>query len=146
MKELSRQQIWYIWQMGKLGTIDNEEGERLYNVLLEHPEHAGLWDRLTEASEDDVVQDGVNLVLHVTLHGAVENQLAEDNPPAVRQVLRQLLQKGMGRHLAIHAIANAFLMEIFHVMKDKRPYDEKNYLRELRKVPLEAQDMRRRHK
>ncbi len=146
MKELSRTQIWSVWQTGKMGAALNDEEARLYNILLEHPENADLWEHLDVASDDDIVINRVNVVLHVLFHLGVENQLAMNDPPAVRQVLNVLLQKGLGRHEAIHGLANALVAETFQIMHDKRPYNEERYLRELRKIPLSIPDRRRKRK
>lgn len=138
LKDHSRQAIWVIWQAGKAGEALRDEDARLYQVMLEHPEHTQLWDRLNTASDADIMQDDANLVLHILFHQAAENQLALDTPPATRQVLKVLMQMGQSRHEAVHLIAGAIAWETVKTMQEKRPYNERRFLRELRKLPLKV--------
>lgn len=146
MKEFSRSRIWNIWQTGKQGGELEGEEARLYQVLTEHPEHADLWDHLDQAIDEDIMVDGANMELHVVVHTMIENQLAENNPPAAGQVLRVLMQKGLTRHEAVHALAYALVDEISRIQRDRRPYDERHYLRELRKLPSRAMDWHQKKK
>ncbi|HEX9018155.1 MAG TPA: DUF1841 family protein [Anaerolineaceae bacterium] len=137
-KQYTRQRIWEIWQAGKNAEPLNAEDSRLYEVMERHLQYGKIWDRLDEATDDDVLQGGVNVVLHVLFHQMVENQIAEDDPPAVRQVMRVLLQKGLKEHEAAHAIASVIAFEIFDMMKNNRMFDVQRYIRELRKLPLQV--------
>ena len=136
MKELSRKEIWSVWQTGRQGGSLSEDQARLYQVMLDHPELYDLWDRLIYATEEEVLRDGTNPVLHIMFHSIIENQIALDQPPAVRQVLNALMQKRLNRHQAVHLIAEILTHEVYHILKDKRPYDQRNYVRGLRKLPL----------
>jgi hypothetical protein len=138
LREYTRQRLWEIWQMGKKGEPLSEEDGRLYEVMEGHMQHARLWDRLDVATDSDTVQNGVNLELHILFHLTVENQLAADTPPAVRLVMRALLQKGLKEHDAVHAIASVLAWELFDMMQNNRVYDEERYVRELRKLPQKA--------
>jgi len=144
--EYNRQRVWEIWQTGKQGGALSEEDARLYEVLEHHMQHARLWDHLHEAGEADVEQNGVNLVLHVLFHHVIENQLAADTPPAVRQVMRALMQTGLKEHDAAHAVASVLAWEMYDMMQNHRPYDETRYVRELRKLPLKRKQNARKKK
>lgn len=140
LRQLSHLQIWEIWQAGKKGEPLSGEDARLYEVMEGHLQHARLWDRLNVATDAEINQGGVNLVLHLVFHTVIENQLAEDNPPAVRQVMQALIQKGLKEHDAAHALASVIAWEIYQMMRDNRPYDEQRYVRELRKLPLKVKE------
>jgi hypothetical protein len=114
----------------------------MYEVMEHHMQHAALWDRLDTATDEDVEQGGVNLVLHIVFHHIVENQLAEDNPLAVRQVMRALMQKGLKEHDAAHAIASVIAWETYNILNEKRVFDERRFVRELRKLPLQVKPKR----
>lgn len=43
--------------------------------------------------------------LHATLHLVVENQLAEGKPPEVSAAIERLVNGGLSRHDAVHAVA-----------------------------------------
>lgn len=66
---------------------------------------------------------------------AVENQLAENNPPQVAWTLERLLVEGIQREEALKYIACALSVEIFQVLKHGATYDEARYLRNLARLP-----------
>ena len=136
MRQINYQKLWEIWQTGKQGGDLSEEDARMYEIMEGHMQYAPLWDRLDRATEEQVTLNGVNLVLHVQFHHIVANQLADDNPPAVRQVLRVLMQKGMKEHDAVHAIASVVAWEVHDMMQKKRVFDTQRYIRALRQLPL----------
>jgi hypothetical protein len=57
-----------------------------------------------------------NATLHATFHVIVENQLAENDEPVVRALAR-LIQEGLSRHDAIHAIGAVLAEHIFDTLK-----------------------------
>ena len=68
--------------------------------------------------------------VHAIIHVAVETQLAEGHPEATA-ALDRLLQEGLDRHEALHAIGSVLAEELFDVMKAKRPHDAAVYARKL---------------
>ena len=62
---------------------------------------------------------------HSAIHAAVENQIAEGRDPSVRAMAR-LLEEGLDRHNAVHAIGNLIARQIYLVLHDRRPPDEVN--------------------
>jgi len=66
---------------------------------------------------------------------AVENQLAENNPPQVARTLERLLAEGINREEALKYIACALSIEIFEALKHGATYDEARYLRNLARLP-----------
>ena len=77
--------------------LSTDEGERLQAVLRYHKK-AG------EAFE--------GLRVHAIVHLAVETQLLEGHPVAMRTMSR-LLEQGLDRHDALHAIGSALADQIF---------------------------------
>ncbi len=49
-----------------------------------------------------------NMNLHATLHAVVENQAALGEETPVRRTLARLVDEGMDRHEAVHAVATTF--------------------------------------
>jgi hypothetical protein len=70
----------------------------MVEALREHPEYYGVWDRVDELSDEELIRDGVNPILHVTIHQTVENQLAAKDPPVVHETLERLMRSGLSRH------------------------------------------------
>jgi hypothetical protein len=109
-------------------------GARLVQAMLEHPEYYDLWDSLKNLGDAEIMRDGVNPIAHVMFHTIVENQLAEADPAQVSKTLQALLAQGYSRHEAIHRIVSVFMEEFFAVMKSKRPFNQKAYIRRLKKL------------
>ena len=85
-----------------------DEGERM---LLVEDHHTRIGDALPTEEQRR---------LHAIAHVIVENQLAEDAPPEARQTLARLLDAGMDRHAAVHAIGN----EVVTLMHELRTSGE----------------------
>lgn len=58
-----------------------------------------------------------NLTLHATMHTIVENQIALGEELPVKRKMQQLMEEGLDRHKAIHAIAWILSQEMFRTMK-----------------------------
>lgn len=68
-----------------------EEGER---ILLVEAFHRDARIPLPKSAR----------ALHAAIHAVVENQLAMDDQAIVRDTLQRLLEEGLNRHDALHAI------------------------------------------
>jgi hypothetical protein len=90
----------------------------------------------------DRLQSG-NQEVHAIIHVTVETQLAQDHPEATAALVR-LLQEGLDRHEALHAIGSVLAEELFDVMKSKRPHDAAAYAGKLRS--LTASSWRTKHR
>lgn len=60
-----------------------------------------------------------NEYLHAAIHLVVENQLAEEYDPTQR-AMRRLLDEGLGRHDAIHAIGTVLAEYLFEIKKGRK--------------------------
>ncbi len=69
-------------------------------ILLAIAAHSGI--------DDELLNQRINL--HASLHVLVENQLAF-NTEHIPETLARLIERGMGRHDAIHAISAVILEE-----------------------------------
>ena len=66
---------------------------------------------------------------------AVENQLKDNNPPEANDTLNRLMSMGERRENAMRYIATVFSIEIFEIIKNETPYNEKRYIRNLKGLP-----------
>jgi hypothetical protein len=137
MRAMSRDQLHDLWQRAKEGGPLEGEEAILAKAMQEHTEYADAWERLDELGGDELVMDGVNPIMHISMHSVIENQLQQNTPPEVRKALDGLLKRGASRHEAIHAIAYEFNMELFPVLKHSRPFNNSAYKRRLEKIALE---------
>jgi len=134
LKSLTRQRLRLVWEMAQMEMALDDEDAVTVKALREHPEYYEVWDRVDELSDEELIQDGVNPILHVTFHQIVENQLAAKDPPVVHETLERLMRSGLSRHEAIHAIGSVLSVEIWEILKEDRPFDEERYERGLRQL------------
>jgi len=59
--------------------------------------------------------------LHAALHTVVENQIALDDPPAVRRAMERLMAAGLDRHEALHAVGSVLAGGVFDLVKGEAP-------------------------
>ncbi len=67
----------------------------------------------------------------------VENQLADNDPPETRQTLNRLIEQGISEEDAKLYIAQAVCVEVFDVMKHQKEFNQKRYLKNLKRLPKE---------
>ena len=106
--------------------------------------HSATWLELDENTRVDAVMDyhrqaGVkleNLKLHAITHVVVENQVALGEPTPVPDTLKRLVDEGLDRHEAIHAIGSILMSIVFDVAHDPDVGGDINarYTRELAKL------------
>ena len=66
---------------------------------------------------------------------AVENQIADNNPPETKETLERLIKNGETRENAMRYIASVLSIEIFGVVKHKEPYNHERYINNLKALP-----------
>jgi hypothetical protein len=134
LKMISHQHMHQIWQTSKLGEPLEGEEAVIADAMREHSEYTYLWDQLDVLPDDKLLQAGVNPVLHIQMHAIIENQLSQNDPAEVKNTLSILLKRGLSRHEAVHRIAGIMIEEIFEMQQKRRNFNEKKYLRELKKL------------
>jgi hypothetical protein len=128
LKALSREHMRMLWQIAQMGSEQlNDEDRRTAVAMAEHPEYARLWDRLDRLSDAEITAGGANPILHITMHAAVESQVAGGEPPEVAQTVAALERRGLSHHDAVHRVASVLASEIWYVMHEKRPFDPARY-------------------
>jgi len=65
----------------------------------------------------------------------VENQIRDNDPPETRTTLERLMSLGESRENAMRYIASVLSVEIFEALKNKTPYNEARYLKNLKNLP-----------
>jgi hypothetical protein len=89
--------------------LEGLQKELMQRVLHEHENdpHPGM--------------TGARLRVHASLHVVVETQLRIGDPPATRKTLERLLDSGVDRHKAIHAIGSVVVAEMTAVSEGGAP-------------------------
>jgi len=93
-----------------------------------HPPNAKEWLALPELERLDLVLDYhrrrriqlPNDMLHAAIHVTIENQIAMGDELPVESKLNQLVQGGLDRHDALHAVGSV-LAEHIHVILSEEP-------------------------
>lgn len=134
MRQYSRELNHYIWLRGQAGERLEGEEARIYKAMRQHTQYHKLWDRLDKLEEAELIQDGVDPLLHVQMHAMVEAQRVEKDPPEVEAAIRALLRKGRTRHQAVHAVGSLVAEELYHMLSEDRVFDLAWYVRELKKL------------
>ena len=83
--------------------LSMDESERI-ELVSEHHRHAGT--------------DLPNEQLHAVVHAIVENQIAEGEEIPTRATLDRLMEEGLDRHEAIHAIGGVLTQFMFDLVND----------------------------
>jgi hypothetical protein len=63
---------------------------------------------------------------HVIVHTIVESQLADGHAAALRAV-RRLVEGGLDRHEAVHAVGSVLSRHLFQTMQGETPFDTAAY-------------------
>jgi hypothetical protein len=74
------------------------------------------------------------LKVHLIIHEMVEAQLDSNEPPETLVALTKLIDKGLSRHQAIHAIGEAIARQAFKMMKENKPLDLQAYKIDLKSI------------
>lgn len=80
------------------------------------------------------------LRIHAAVHAVVETQIAQGTPAETTLTLKRLMDQGISRHDAVHAIGAVVSTQLINTLGSEGGYDEQQYARQLRE--LSAQDPR----
>ena len=102
------------------------------------------WSALSEAERIALVADyhrraGVrvpNLRVHAATHAVIESQAALGDELPVRRTIQRLMDGGLDRHEAIHAVGSVLANTIFEISKD-RDVAQETYNAEVEKLTVE---------
>lgn len=110
------------------------------DIAAIHPEYHALLETSGAALEDALERDWspaageLNPFLHLSLHLAIEEQLAIDQPPGIAGAFKDLLARRGDRHEALHDVLEALAETIWRSQRDGTPMDGALYLDLLRRA------------
>ncbi len=73
-------------------------------------------------------------MIPISIHQTIENQIADGEPKATGETVETLMRRGVSRHEAIHRVSAALSDEIWHILREQRPFDEAGFVRKLREI------------
>lgn len=108
-----------------------EEAELIFLIEAIHP----VADALD--GDDEVIAGGESFGprLHIAMHQIVANQLLAGDPPQTWQTVQRLAAVGYDWHNVMHMIAAVVGDDVYHALKDDRPFDPGDYIRRLHELP-----------
>jgi hypothetical protein len=92
-----------------------------YHAMLEQPEKFAERDFHPESGD-------INPFLHLSLHLAVAEQLAIDQPPGIRAEFARIRAVRGDEHAALHAVLECLGEVVWHAQRHGTPPDAKLYL------------------
>lgn len=100
------------------------------DILQLHPEyHALLGAGLSALAQEWTPEQGeANPFLHLSLHLAIEEQLAIDQPPGIRAAFATLLLSRGERHKALHVVLECLGETVWRAQREQLPPDGAAYL------------------
>jgi hypothetical protein len=134
MRDATRSTMGDIWQRGNRGAELTGEDLSYYEAMCLHPEYADVWAHAAELGQQDVVIDGVNPFLHISMHSIIENQLRANDPPETAQALFRLTRGGVDRHEALHHIAYVLAELMQECLTSRQLFPLAKYKRRLREL------------
>ena len=82
----------------------------------------------------------VNERLRDTIFEVMDNHIDADDPPETALTLERLVKDGYSDFQAKQLIGQAVVIEVINALKNKKPYNEQRYLKNLRNLPEEPQE------
>lgn len=77
--------------------------------------------------------------MHAAVHVVVENQLALDDQDIVRATLQRLMQDGLSRHDAVHAVGSVLAQHIYDILQvGTASVDGSTYYEALQNLTVES--------
>lgn len=130
-RDQAREFLFEAWRKEREGVPRTPLEDQAAQLIARHPEyHATLEDRDRNLDRDWTPELGeTNPFLHLSLHLAVGEQLAIDQPPGLRAAWQALLATGMDTHDAEHRVIDALAETIWESQRSGQPPDGAAYLR-----------------
>jgi hypothetical protein len=106
------------------------------DVMLRHPEYHPILDDPDRFLDHDYVPEHgqANPFLHMSLHLAVEEQLAIDQPRGLRAEFERIVACRGDRHDALHVVLECLGETIWRAQRDRSAPDGEAYLECLRRA------------
>ncbi|MDX8390848.1 MAG: DUF1841 family protein [Mariprofundaceae bacterium] len=131
-----RKVFWDTWRKVSSDLPLDALEVRIARVIHMHPEYYSLFDdEETFLDRDYQVDDGSNPYLHLSLHMALEEQVATHHPPELAIALEALMRKlSLDRHDALHQLLDILAEVVHDAQRQDKDLDTLTYATRLREV------------
>ena len=83
--------------------------------------------------------DETNPLLGEEMKKVVRNQIRQNDPPETKQTYDRLIKEGFPKEEVMRQLAVVVGAEIYDVMKNKEPFNQKRYIKRLNDLPMEPE-------
>jgi len=130
----ARQFLFETWRKYRAGEPLSALERIALEVLLAHPEYHAIMDAPERHGDRDYAPESgeLNPFLHLSLHVAVEEQLAIDQPPGIRAEFERL-RAAKGEHEAKHDVLECLGEVVWSAQRSATAPDAVMYLECLRR-------------
>jgi len=134
-RDQTRQFFFDAWQKYREGRPLEGLETVAVEVALLHPEYHQALDDPERFLDRDYTPDAAqtNPFLHLSLHVAIEEQLAIDQPPGIRAEFERLLARRGDRHDALHVVLECLGEVVWQAQAARAMPDGEAYLECLRR-------------
>jgi hypothetical protein len=129
-REEARRFLVDAWRKFRAGEPISALERQAAGLVALHPEYHAMLDAPEHHVERDFAPEGgaVNPFLHLSLHLAVAEQLAIDQPPGIRAQFERLRAAKGDEHAALHAVLECLGEVIWQAQRTNMPPDGALYL------------------
>ena len=123
------------WRKYRAGQPLSTLEQRVVEIVSLHPEYHELLDGAEKHLERDWSPEAgaMNPFLHLSLHLAVAEQLAIDQPPGMRAEFERLRARSGDTHAALHDVLECLAETVWQAQRTNSPPDGAAYLECLRR-------------
>jgi hypothetical protein len=82
----------------------------------------------------------INPELRDQIFNIIDNQIKSNNPPETALTFKRLKNEGIDDFTVKQLIGQCVAVEIYNIMKFKKPFDQNRFLKNLDKLPEEPLD------
>jgi hypothetical protein len=129
-RDQARQFLFETWRKYRGGETLSDIERIALDVIAQHPEyHALLDDPTRNLDRDFTPEDGaINPFLHLSLHLAIEEQLAIDQPQGIRAYFKRIALAAGSEHDARHALLECLAEILWQAQRSGSAPDQALYL------------------
>ena len=78
-----------------------------------------------------------NEILRKQIFEIIKNQMKDNNPPETNKTFKRLIKEGYSKFETKQQIGQCVAVELFNILKYKKPFDDKRYIKNLNNLPKE---------
>lgn len=134
-RDESRRFLAQAWAKFRAGHPLSALEQRVVAIVAMHPEHHDLVEHAERHLDREFSPEGgaMNPFLHLSMHLAIAEQLAIDQPPGIRGEFERLLGTREDEHAALHAMLDCLGEVMWQSQRTHTPPDGTLYLDCLRR-------------